>query len=100
MMHVNNEEGVIQPVEKIGTITKKYPKLVFHVDAVQSIGKIPLQLNNSGIDSCTISGHKIHGLKGTGILYVNQKISMQTLITGGQQESSLRSVTEKLRGAV
>jgi len=100
MMHVNNETGAIQPVEKIGTIAKKYPKLVFHVDAVQSIGKIPLQLNNSGIDSCTISGHKIHGLKGTGILYVNQKISLQPLFTGGQQEFSLRSGTENLAGAV
>src|SRR5690625_2977198 len=100
MMHVKNETGVSQTVEKISTTTKKYTKLVFHFDAVQSIGKIPLQLKNSGIDSCTISGHKIHGLKGTGILYMNEKMALQPLFTGGAQEFGIRSGTENLAGAV
>src|SRR5690625_3073922 len=100
MMHVNNEIGTIQPVEAIGKLVNNYPKLFFHVDAVQSIGKIPLRLANSGIDSCTISGHKIHGLKGTGILYLNKKVTLEPLVAGREQEFSIRSGTENLAGAV
>lgn len=100
IMHVNNEIGSIMPLVEIGALAKKYPKLFFHVDAVQSVGKIPLVLKNSGIDSCTISGHKIHGLKGTGILYMNEKMALQPLFTGGAQEFGIRSGTENLAGAV
>lgn len=100
IMHVNNEMGSIQPVHEIGKLLKNYPKIFFHVDAVQSVGKIPLKLAGSGIDSCTISGHKIHGLKGTGILYVRKNVNLQPLFTGGQQERGLRSGTENLAGAV
>jgi len=100
IMHVNNEIGSIMPLVEIGALAKKYPKLFFHVDAVQSVGKIPLMLKNSGIDSCTISGHKIHGLKGTGILYMNEKMALQPLFTGGAQEFGIRSGTENLAGAV
>ncbi|MBP1947813.1 cysteine desulfurase family protein [Virgibacillus litoralis] len=100
MMHVNNELGSIQPIKKIGEILKQYPKVFFHVDNVQGMGKVPLELKNSGIDLCTISGHKLHGLKGTGILYVNKKTTMYPLLHGGSQERSLRSGTENLAGAV
>lgn len=100
IMHVNNEIGSINPIMKIGELATKYPKLFFHVDTVQSVGRIPLTLKNSGIDSCTISGHKIHGLKGTGILYINEKVSLQPLFAGGAQEFGIRSGTENLAGAV
>ncbi|WP_099158784.1 cysteine desulfurase family protein [Virgibacillus ndiopensis] len=100
IMHVNNEIGTIQPIEKIGEIAKRYPKLFFHVDHVQGIGKVPLKLNNSGIDLCTISGHKIHGLKGTGILYVNNRTKLFPLFHGGNQEQAIRSGTENLAGSV
>lgn len=100
VMHVNNELGSVQPIEAIGKIAKKHPKLFFHVDAVQGLGKIPLKLKDSGIDLCTFSGHKIHGLKGTGILYVEKTTSLFPLFDGGGQEKGLRSGTENLAGAV
>lgn len=100
VMHVNNELGSIQPIEAIGKIAKKHPKLFFHVDAVQALGKVPLKLRDSGIDLCTFSGHKIHGLKGTGILYVRKTTSLFPLFDGGGQEKGLRSGTENLAGAV
>ncbi|CEI84514.1 aminotransferase V [Oceanobacillus oncorhynchi subsp. incaldanensis] len=100
MMQVNNEIGSIQPVEEIGTVLKKYPKVLFHVDAVQGLGKVPLKLTGSGIDICTFSGHKIHGLKGTGLLYVNHTAKLYPLLHGGSQESGIRSGTENVAGAV
>ncbi|SFD61215.1 cysteine desulfurase [Lentibacillus persicus] len=100
VMHVNNELGSIQPVKEIGDIAKKYPKLFFHVDNVQGFGKVPLELAESGIDFCTISGHKIHGLKGTGLLYVKKGATLFPLFHGGDQEHGLRSGTENLAGAV
>ncbi|RKQ30549.1 cysteine desulfurase family protein [Oceanobacillus halophilus] len=100
IMHVNNEIGTIQPVEEIAAIAKNHPKLFFHVDDVQGLGKVSLELMNSGIDLCTYSGHKIHGLKGTGMLYVNNRTKLFPLFHGGSQESSLRSGTENLAGIV
>jgi cysteine desulfurase len=100
IMHVNNETGSVQPVREIGKIAKNNPKLFFHVDAVQSLGKIPLKLKDSGIDLCTFSGHKIHGLKGTGMLYVNKRTKLFPLLHGGNQEQSRRSGTENLAGSV
>src|SRR5690625_4213180 len=100
MMHVNNELGSIQPIEEIGRVAKKHPKLFLHVDDVQGLGKVPLNLNNSGIDLCTFSGHKIHGLKGTGILYIKNRTTLFPLFHGGNQEYALRSGTENLAGAV
>ncbi|WP_371068770.1 cysteine desulfurase family protein [Sediminibacillus sp. JSM 1682029] len=100
IMHVNNELGTIQPVEEIGKIAKQYPKLHFHVDHVQGFGKVPLPLTNSGIDLCTISGHKIHGLKGTGLLYAKKGTHLFPLMHGGGQEQSIRSGTENLAGTV
>src|SRR5699024_1305530 len=86
VMHVNNELGSVQPVEAIGKIAKQHPKLLFHVDHVQGMGKVPLSLADSGIDLCTISGHKIHGLKGTGILYVKKETALFPLFHGANQE--------------
>lgn len=100
IMHVNNEIGSIQPILEIGEIAKHYKKLFFHVDDVQGFGKIPLKLTGSGIDLCTISGHKIHGLNGTGVLYVNKSATLFPLFHGGNQERSIRSGTENLAGAV
>ncbi|RDW21544.1 cysteine desulfurase family protein [Oceanobacillus chungangensis] len=100
IMHVNNETGSIQPIEEIGEIAKQHPKLFFHVDDVQGFGKVPLELPDSGIDLCTISGHKIHGLKGTGLLYVNKHTKLFPLFHGGDQEQAIRSGTENLAGIV
>ncbi|WP_106496891.1 cysteine desulfurase family protein [Lentibacillus sp. Marseille-P4043] len=100
IMHVNNELGSVQPIEEIGLIAKEHPKLFFHVDNVQGLGKLPLNLSESGIDLCTMSGHKIHGLKGTGILYVNKRVKLFSLLHGGNQEQGIRSGTENLAGAV
>lgn len=100
MMQVNNEIGSIQPIEEIANVLQKYPKVLFHVDAVQGLGKVPLKLADTGIDLCTFSGHKIHGLKGTGLLYVNHTAKLYPLLHGGSQESGIRSGTENVAGAV
>ena len=100
VMHVNNEIGSIQPIEEIGKLLENYPKVHFHVDAVQSFGKVPLSLRESGIDLCTFSGHKIHGLKGTGILYVKKGTRLFPLLHGGGQENEVRPGTENVAGAV
>ncbi|MFZ3578228.1 cysteine desulfurase family protein [Virgibacillus sp. DJP39] len=100
VMHVNNEIGSVQPIREIGELAKKHPKLFFHVDHIQGLGKVPLQIKNSGIDLCTMSGHKIHGLKGTGILYISNRTKLFPLFHGGSQEKSVRSGTENLAGAV
>lgn len=100
IMHVNNEVGSIQPILEVGTMLKKYPQILFHVDHVQGIGKIVLPLNDTGIDLCTISGHKLHGLKGTGVLYVRHGIQIAPIFSGGNQENKLRSGTENVAGIV
>lgn len=100
IMHVNNEIGTIQPIKEIGKIAKKHPKLFFHVDAVQTLGKVPIELANSGIDLCTFSGHKIHGLKGTGILYIKKGTVLYPLFHGGNQEDGIRSGTENVPGNI
>src|SRR5690625_1990442 len=100
MMYVNNETGAIQPIAEIGEIIKQYPKVTFHVDAVQALGKVPLSLKDSNIDLCTFSGHKIHGLKGTGMLYIKQGVRLSPLFHGGNQEQGIRSGTENVAGNV
>lgn len=100
IIHVNNELGTIQPVEEVGKILKNYPKILFHVDHVQGIGKVPLQLKDSGIDLCTISGHKFHALRGTGILYIRDGLKIASLMSGGGQEMGIRSGTENVAGIV
>ncbi|HCO79431.1 cysteine desulfurase family protein [Bacillus sp. (in: firmicutes)] len=100
LMHVNNETGAIQPIEEAASIIRKYAKeAIFHVDGVQGIGKVPL-LKEMDIDLLTMSGHKIHGLKGTGALFLKKGVVLAPFITGGEQELGLRSGTENPAGAV
>lgn len=96
IMHVNSEVGVVQPIAAIGDIVKKHPKIIFHVDAVQSFGKIPLHIKKWGIDLLTLSGHKFHGPKGAGLLYKAEKVALQPLFFGGGQEFGLRSGTQNV----
>jgi cysteine desulfurase len=100
IMHVNNEVGAIQPVEEIGALLSRYPKTIFHVDRVQGISKVPLDMKKAHIDLCTMSAHKFHGLRGAGILYVRQGIQLSPLLAGGGQEMQLRSGTENVPAIV
>ena len=100
LIHVNNEIGTIQPVEEIGELLSHYPKIFFHVDHVQGASKVPLHVNEANIDLCTISGHKIHGLKGTGVLTVREGVTLWPLLNGGGQEKGFRSGTENVAGIV
>ncbi|MBU9721112.1 MULTISPECIES: cysteine desulfurase family protein [Bacillaceae] len=98
--HVNNEIGSIQPIEEIGQLLEHFPKCLFHVDHVQGIGKVPLDFYRSKIDLCTISAHKIHGLKGTGILFRRNSVLLNPLFSGGSQEGKFRAGTENVPGSV
>lgn len=100
VMHVNNEVGTIQPIKEIGELLKQYPTIFFHVDAVQAIGKVPLNLVKNGIDLCSFSAHKFHGLKGTGALFIREGVKLDPLFSGGNQEWQVRSGTENVAGAV
>lgn len=100
IIHVNNETGAVQPISEIGQFLKKYPKIFFHVDAVQGIGKVSLNIKQSAIDLVTVSGHKFHSVKGTGFLYVREGVTLSSLMTGGSQEREIRSGTENLAGIV
>lgn len=99
-MYVNNEVGTIQPIEKIGELLKKFPKVLFHVDAVQAVGKVPFDLKSWGVDMFSLSAHKFHGLKGTGTLFIREGVKIAPLNSGGGQERNLRSGTENTAGAV
>lgn len=100
VMHVNNETGAVQPVGEIGSILKRHSKILFHVDGVQACGKIPLSFHEHYIDLYSISAHKIHGLKGTGMLFVRDGVALSPLLTGGEQEGNIRSGTENTGGIV
>jgi cysteine desulfurase len=100
IMQVNNEVGAIQPIDEIGEMLKSYPNILFHVDAVQGIAKVPLQLSGSRVDLCSYSAHKFHGLKGTGFLYIRDGVRLAPLFSGGNQERKMRSGTENVAGAV
>lgn len=95
IMAVNNETGAIQPVsEAAKIIRKKAPKAIFHCDAVQAFGKLSLNVKKLGVDLLSVSAHKIHGPKGTGILYCRRGLKIPCLISGGGQERGMRSGTE------
>ncbi len=100
IMHVNNELGTIEPLKEIGEIKRKHENIFFHVDAVQGYGKLPIYPHQYSIDLLSISGHKIHGPKGIGGLYINKNIVIPPLIQGGQQEKNMRSGTENVPGIV
>ncbi|EDP67520.1 aminotransferase, class V [Carnobacterium sp. AT7] len=100
IMAVNNEVGSIQPIGEIEEVLKNYPRVHFHVDAVQAIGKIPFLLGSeSRIDLATFSAHKFHGPKGMGFMYIKKGKKIAPLLNGGGQESGRRSGTENVAGA-
>ena len=99
IMYVNNEMGAVQPVEAIGlTIKKIKPSVIFHVDAIQAFGKFRIRPRRQGIDLLSVSGHKIHGPKGVGFLYVRDRVKIRPIIFGGEQQMGLRSGTENVPG--
>lgn len=99
IMHANNEVGTIQPIETIGHLCKQHEAL-FHTDAVQTIGHLPCDLSTSNISFLSASGHKFHGPKGVGFLYVNSNNIIEPFIQGGSQERNVRAGTENVAGIV
>ena len=99
IMAVNNEIGAVNPIFEISNLLEKYPKVVFHVDACQAIGKVEKEINYSKVDLLTITGHKVHGLVGFGALIKKKKIDLLPLNSGGGQENGYRSGTEDLANA-
>ena len=99
VMHVNNEIGAVMPLEEIGNAIKNFkPSILFHVDAVQSFGKYRIHPKKMKIDMLSVSGHKIHGPKGVGFLYINEKVKIKPIIFGGGQQKGMRSGTENVPG--
>lgn len=96
IMHVNNEVGTIQPIKAIGDLLAQYPKVLFHVDAVQSVAKLPFSPKEWGVDLCSVSAHKFRGPKGAGFLYRREGVVLRPILLGGGQENGLRSGTENV----
>lgn len=100
LMHANNEIGTLLPLKKVADICAKHDHVYFHSDTVQTMGHYTFNLTETPIDFLTCSAHKLHGPKGVGFLYVNHKINLNPLITGGSQERKNRGGTENLYGIV
>ena len=99
VMYVNNEIGAVEPVEEISKVIKaKNPKTLFHVDAIQAYGKYVIRPKKQGIDLLSVSGHKIHGPKGVGFLYIDEKAKVRPILFGGGQQKGMRSGTENVPG--
>ena len=99
VMYVNNEVGAVMPVEEIAALVhEKSPKALFHVDAIQAFGKYRIYPKKMGIDLLSVSGHKIHGPKGVGFLYINEKAKIQPQILGGGQQGGMRSGIDNVPG--
>ncbi len=97
IMHVNNEIGALQPIEEAGKVIKAAnPKCLFHVDAIQSYGKMAIFPKKWNVDMLSVSGHKIHGPKGSGFLFIKDKTKVKPLIHGGGQQKGMRSGTENV----
>ena len=97
VMYVNNEIGCVEPIAEIAKkIKEKNPKVLFHVDAIQAYGKMKIQPAKEGIDLLSVSGHKIHGPKGRGFLYIKNKTKIKPILHGGGQEKGMRSGTENV----
>lgn len=100
IMYINNEVGTKEPVEEAAKIVKEHnPQTLFHVDAIQAYGKYRIYPKRIGIDLLSVSGHKIHGPKGTGFLYIGEKVKIKPLILGGGQQKGMRSGTDNVPGA-
>lgn len=97
VMYGNNEVGTIQPIDEIGDLLKDH-RALFHTDAVQAFGFLPINVQKSRIDMMSVSGHKLNGPKGTGFLYVNEKVKLSQLLFGGEQERKRRAGTENVPG--
>jgi len=99
IMHTNNEIGALQPIAEAGELIKRFDKsIVFHVDAVQGYGKFRIFPKRMNVDLLSVSAHKIHGPKGVGFLYINEKIKIQPIVFGGGQQKGMRSGTENVAG--
>ncbi|PWM64965.1 MAG: cysteine desulfurase NifS [Eubacteriales Family XIII. Incertae Sedis bacterium] len=99
VMMVNNEIGTIQPIKEIGAIAKKHG-IVFHTDAVQALGNVPIDVKDMGIDLMSMSSHKIYGPKGIGALYIRRGVKISNYLHGGAQENKRRAGTENLPGII
>lgn len=99
IMFANNEIGTIQPIEEISKIAKMY-NIIFHTDAVQACGNVPIDVKKMGIDALSLSGHKLYGPKGVGALYVKNGIEFEKFMDGGHQEKNKRAGTENVAGIV
>ncbi|MBE5966235.1 MAG: cysteine desulfurase NifS [Lachnospiraceae bacterium] len=99
VMFANNEIGTIQPIKEIGEIAKQH-NILFHTDAVQAYGQLPIDVNELGIDMLSASAHKLHGPKGIGFLYIRKGAKLRSLIHGGAQERQRRAGTENVPGIV
>lgn len=99
VMHANNEVGTIQPIEEIGRLAAE-KDIYLHTDAVQSVGKIPTNVDDLGVDLLSLSGHKLYGPKGVGALYIRKGTKLESIISGGGHERGLRSGTENVAGIV
>jgi len=101
IMHVNNETGAINDIEYLVNLAREAnPNVIFHCDGVQAVGKVDIDLGVLGVDLYTMSGHKVHGLRGIGALYIKNDKKIKPIIFGGNQENGLRSGTENLMGIV
>ncbi|MDY6932239.1 MAG: cysteine desulfurase NifS, partial [Halobacteriota archaeon] len=99
IMHANNEIGTIEPIEEIAKIARERG-IIFHTDAVQSVGKVPIDCEDMCIDLLSLSSHKLHGPKGVGALYVGKDVKLEPIIHGGGHERGIRSSTENVAGIV
>ena len=98
-MYANNEIGTIQPISEIGEICRRH-KVIFHTDAVQAVGNVHIDVKAQNIDLLSLTGHKLHGPKGCGALYIRSGIRPEILIDGGAQERGMRAGTENVAGIV
>ena len=99
VMYVNNEVGSVEPVAEISRVIKaKNPSTIFHVDAIQAYGKLTIRPKKQGIDLLSVSAHKIHGPKGVGFLYIDEKVKIRPILYGGGQQKDMRSGTENVPG--
>jgi cysteine desulfurase len=96
VMLANNETGVLFPIEEIGRMVREHSKAVFHVDGVQAVGKIPINLRTTHVDLFSLSGHKFHAPKGVGALYIRKGVELAPYLIGGGQERGRRAGTESL----